>query len=170
MAGKKTVLLTTHILPEVESTCGRVLIIHRGRLVGEGAPGSLRAASAGQQVLSVEAHGERAKLEALLGAVPGVLRVADVTVLQSDPPLMRVRLEAEPGEVAEAVFRAASAAGVVLRELRREQASLEDVFTNLTTRDAALADEELEADAARVDAAKSDDADERDERDKKESV
>ena len=141
MAGKKTVLLSTHILPEVESTCGRVLIIHRGRLVGEGAPGSLRATSAGQQVLSVEAHGERGKLEALLGAVPGVLRVADVTVLQSDPPLVRVRLEAEAGEVAEAVFRAASSAGVVLRELRREQASLEDVFTNLTTRDAAAEDD-----------------------------
>ena len=42
MAGKKTVLLSTHILPEVESTCGRVLIIHKGRLVGEGPPGSLR--------------------------------------------------------------------------------------------------------------------------------
>ena len=137
MAGKKTVLLSTHILPEVESTCGRVLIIHRGRLVGEGEPGSLRAASAGQQVLSVEAHGERGKLEALLGGVQGVLRIADVTVLQSDPPLVRMRLEAGPGEIAEAVFRAASGSGVVLRELRREQASLEDVFTNLTTRDAA---------------------------------
>jgi ABC-2 type transport system ATP-binding protein len=147
MAGKKTVLLSTHILPEVESTCGRVLIIHRGRLVGEGEPGSLRAARAGQQVLSVEAHGERSKLEGLLGAVPGVLRIADVTVLQSDPPIVRLRLEAEPGEVAEAVFRATSAAGLVLRELRREQASLEDVFTNLTTRDAA-ADDDLDAGAA----------------------
>ena len=39
MAGSKTVLLSTHILPEVESTCGRVVIIHRGRLVGEGEPG-----------------------------------------------------------------------------------------------------------------------------------
>jgi ABC-2 type transport system ATP-binding protein len=137
MAGKKTVLLSTHILPEVESTCGRVLIIHRGRMVGEGEPGSLRATRAGQQVLNVEAHGERSKVEALLRAVPGVLKIADVTVLQSDPPLVRVRLEADAGEVAEGVFRAASGAGVVLRELRREQASLEDVFTNLTTRDAA---------------------------------
>ena len=146
MAGKKTVLLSTHILPEVESTCGRVLIINRGRLVGEGEPGSLRATRAGQQVLSVEAHGDRAKLEALLRDVPGVQRIADLTMLQNDPPLVRARLEAGAGEVAEAVFRAASAAGVVLRELRREQASLEDVFTNLTTRDAA-ADAAAEADA-----------------------
>ena len=137
MAGKKTVVLSTHILPEVESTCGRVLIIHRGRLVGEGEPGSLRATRAGQQVLSVEAHGERAKIETMLREVPGVQRIADLTMLQNDPPLVRARLEADAGEVAEAVFRAASGAGVVLRELRREQASLEDVFTNLTTRDAA---------------------------------
>jgi ABC-2 type transport system ATP-binding protein len=137
MAGKKTVLLSTHILPEVESTCGRVLIIHRGRLVGEGEPGSLRAARAGEQVLIVEAHADRAKVEGLFGKLDGVLRIADVTVLQGDPPLVRARIEAGAGEVAEAVFRAASGAGVVLRELRRDQASLEDVFTNLTTRDAA---------------------------------
>jgi ABC-2 type transport system ATP-binding protein len=137
MAGKKTVLLSTHILPEVESTCGRVLIIHRGRLVGEGEPGRLRAARAGEQVLTVEAHGERATIEPLLAKLDGVLRIADVTVLQNAPPLVRVRIEAGAGEVAEAVFKAASSAGVVLRELRREQASLEDVFTNLTTRDAA---------------------------------
>src|SRR6476469_10198382 len=47
MAGTKTVLLSTHILPEVESTCGRVVIIHRGRLVGEGQPGQLRAGNEG---------------------------------------------------------------------------------------------------------------------------
>ena len=137
MAGQKTVLLSTHILPEVESTCGRVLIIHRGRLVGEGEPGRLRAQRAGEQVLTVEAHGDRATVEPLFRAVEGVLRIADVTVLQTDRPLVRVRLEAGAGEVAEAVFRAASSAGIVLRELRRDQASLEDVFTNLTTRDAA---------------------------------
>jgi ABC-2 type transport system ATP-binding protein len=147
MAGKKTVLLSTHILPEVESTCGRVLIIHRGRLVGEGEPGRLRAARAGEQVLTVEAHGDRAKVEPLFAKLEGVLRIADTTLLQNDPPLVRLRIEAGPGEVAEAVFKAASSAGVVLRELRREQASLEDVFTNLTTRDVAAADDEG-ADAA----------------------
>jgi len=59
MAGEKTVLLSTHILPEVESTCGRVLIINKGRLVGEGAPGQLRGAGEGGHMLVVEARGER---------------------------------------------------------------------------------------------------------------
>jgi ABC-2 type transport system ATP-binding protein len=137
MAGSKTVLLSTHILPEVESTCGRVVIIHRGRLVGEGEPGRLRLASEGGQLLTVEARGERERVEAVLRAAPGVRGVIETTVLQPDPPIVRLKLDADAGEVAEAVFKAAAAANLTLRELRREQTSLEDVFTKLTTRDAA---------------------------------
>jgi ABC-2 type transport system ATP-binding protein len=137
MAGKKTVLLSTHILPEVESTCGRVVIIHRGKLVGQGAPGTLRSARPDEQMLVVEVRADRARAEAVLRAVPGVRSVADVTLLQGDPPCVRMRLAAGPGEVAEAVFSAAAAAGLVLRELRREAASLEDVFAKLTTHDVA---------------------------------
>ena len=136
MAGSKTVLLSTHILPEVESTCGRVLIIHRGRLVGEGEPGQLRLASQGGQVLTLEGRGERARLEQIVSTVPGVLRIAETTVLAPDPPMVRLKLEVEGEEVAEAVFKAVAQAGLVLRELRREQTSLEDVFTKLTTREA----------------------------------
>jgi ABC-2 type transport system ATP-binding protein len=142
MSGSKTVLLSTHILPEVESTCGRVVIIHRGRLVGEGEPGRLRLASEGGQLLTVEAHGERERVESVLRAVPGVRAVAEATILQPDPPIVRLKLETDAGEVAEAVFKAAAGANLTLRELRREQTSLEDVFTKLTTRD-----EAAEADA-----------------------
>ncbi|HET6332922.1 MAG TPA: ATP-binding cassette domain-containing protein, partial [Polyangiales bacterium] len=62
MAGEKTVLLSTHILPEVESTCGRVLIINKGHLVGEGTPGSLRGSRSGGHMLVVEARGSREQL------------------------------------------------------------------------------------------------------------
>jgi ABC-2 type transport system ATP-binding protein len=137
MAGRKTVLLSTHILPEVESTCGRVLIIDRGRLVGQGEPGRLRIAGQSAQTLTVEARGERARLEPLLAAVPGVRAIGEVTALSSEPPLFRFRLEADGGEVAEGVFQAVAAAGLTLRELRREQTSLEDVFAKLTRHDAA---------------------------------
>jgi ABC-2 type transport system ATP-binding protein len=141
MAGEKTVMLSTHILPEVESTCGRVLIINKGRLVGEGVPGELRSAEQGGQVLVVEARAARGELEATLTAVPGVRRVLDVSELEEGaPPLVRVRLGVEAREVAEAVFAASAKAGFTLRELRREQSSLEDVFASLTTADAATAD------------------------------
>jgi ABC-2 type transport system ATP-binding protein len=98
LAGQKTVLLSTHILPEVESTCGRV-----------------------EQVLST---------------APGVRRIAELTVLQPDPPLVRAKLEVDGDDAAEAVFRAVAQAGLTLRELRREQTSLEDVFAKLTMREA----------------------------------
>ncbi|MFI5307967.1 MAG: ABC transporter ATP-binding protein [Polyangiales bacterium] len=137
MAGTKTVLLSTHILPEVESTCGRVLIIHRGRLVGEGEPGRLRGAGEGGQTLTVEARADRARLEQVLSGVAGVRRIAETTVLSAEPQLLRVKVEADAGDVAEKVFAAVAAAGLTLRELRREQTSLEDVFAKLTTHDAA---------------------------------
>lgn len=154
LAGEKTVLLSTHILPEVESTCGRVLIFHRGRLVGEGQPGQLRAGEASSQLLVVEGRGERERFEAVLSAVPGVRRLEQVSVLQSDPPLLRIRLQADPGDVAEAVFHAVAAAGLSLRELRTEGGSLEDVFAKLTTRDQAEFPE-AEPDADGADAASS---------------
>jgi ABC-2 type transport system ATP-binding protein len=131
------VLLSTHILPEVESTCGRVLIIHRGRLVGEGEPGRLRGAGEGSQTLTVEARADRARLEQVLKGVEGVRRIAETTVLSPEPQVLRVKIEADAGDVAERVFAAVAAAGLTLRELRRDQTSLEDVFAKLTTHDAA---------------------------------
>ncbi len=139
MAGQKTVLLSTHILPEVESTCGRVLIIHKGRLVGEGAPSTLRVAQEGRQALVVEARGARDAVDTLLKNTRGVRGILDtvVTEQQGAAPLLRYRLEVDSSEVAEAVFAAVAAAGLSLRELHREQTSLEDVFASLTTADAA---------------------------------
>ncbi len=133
MAGKKTVILSTHILPEVESSCGRVLIIHQGNIVGEGAPGTLRTAGEGAQVFALEGRGERERFESVLRAVPGVRSIIDVATL--DGGVIKIRLEAQAGPVDEAIFSAVAAGGLVLRELRREQASLEDVFAALTTRE-----------------------------------
>ncbi len=133
MAGKKTVLLSTHILPEVESTCERVVIIHRGTLVGEGTPGNLRRGDQSTQTLVIEARGELSRVRDLVTQVAGVQRVNDAITLPESNDLVRVTAEAESADVAERVFQAAAAANIVLRELRREQTSLEDVFASLTT-------------------------------------
>jgi ABC-2 type transport system ATP-binding protein len=140
MAGEKTVLLSTHILPEVESTCGRVLIIHKGQLVGEGAPGDLRGAGQAGQMLVVEARGPRDQLTNVLTEVTGVRRIADRASIvdEAGAELQRFRLEVSSAEVAEAVFAAVAAVGGKLRELHREQTSLEDVFARLTTADTAV--------------------------------
>lgn len=136
MAGQKTVLLSTHILPEVESTCERVLIIHRGKLVGEGTPGNLQRGDASGQTLVIEARSELEKARGLFAKVAGVRRVSDAIVLPESADLIRITLEADNTDVAERVFQAAAEGGVVLRELRREQTSLEDVFASLTTKEA----------------------------------
>lgn len=133
MAGEKTIMLSTHILPEVESTCSRVLIINKGRLVGEGAPNALRTSGEGGQVIVLEARGARAEIEQRTLQVQGVRRVLDAEQLETD--LLRLRLEIESSTAAEALSLALAQGGHAIRELRREQTSLEDVFTLLTTRE-----------------------------------
>jgi ABC-2 type transport system ATP-binding protein len=133
MAGEKTVMLSTHILPEVETTCSRVLIINKGQLVGEGPPQALRVAQQGGQVLIVEARGGRAELEARVLGVSGVRRLLDVVQLESEPtPLSRLRVEVAEAAVAEQISLELGRGGHALRELHREQTSLEDVFATLT--------------------------------------
>jgi ABC-2 type transport system ATP-binding protein len=138
LASEKTVLLSTHILPEVEASCGRVLIIDKGRLVSTGRPAELRGAGEGLRALTLEARVAPERLRAALSALEPALRGAPAIQAIGAEGVLRARLEVEGtalDEVAERVFRAVADAGIDLRELRREDTSLEDVFARLTTRD-----------------------------------
>jgi gliding motility-associated transport system ATP-binding protein len=124
----RAVLLSTHILPEVDAVCDRVLIIDRGRIVAEGTPSELRAKLAGAPVVRAAFAGAVAAREAL-SEIPGVALVSE----ESSEGETRVRLECETGaDPREDVFRTAVARGWTLRELSRESLSLEDVFVRLT--------------------------------------
>jgi ABC-2 type transport system ATP-binding protein len=133
---ERAVLLSTHILPEVDAVCDRVLIIDRGRIVAEGTAAELRTRLAGAPVVRVAFAGAVAAREAL-AALAGVAAVSE-EVADGET---RVRLECEAGaDPREDVFRAAVAKGWILRELARESLSLEDVFVRLTRHeDAAVA-------------------------------
>lgn len=132
-AGEKTVLLSTHILPEVEATCERVVIIDGGKVVGQGAPGELRSAAQQGQAVRLVGRGELKAFEAALGAV----EIIESVDLREDGDLVRGRLRLRGGEeAAEEVYAALADAGLRVRELHMEEASLEDVFTHLTTEDA----------------------------------
>lgn len=134
LAKEKTVLLSTHILPEVEAICGRVVIIDRGKLVSTGRPDDLRGSGKGEQILTIEARADEQALRKALSTVPALKGELDLQPFPGD--VWRGRLTTEPGAAAdtsEKVFRAVADAGLSLRELRREAASLEDVFTRLTT-------------------------------------
>ncbi len=124
----RAVLLSTHILPEVESVCDRVLIIDRGRIVAEGTPSELRGRLAGTPAVRVVVRGAVAAREAVEG-------LAGVTAVEASeaPGETRLRLVCAHGaDPREDVFRLAVERGWVLRELARETLSLEDVFVRLT--------------------------------------
>jgi ABC-2 type transport system ATP-binding protein len=137
LSREKTVLLSTHILPEVEAICGRVLILDRGRLVSSGRPEDLRTAGEGVAALTLEARADGERLVALLAGVEAVRGTPSLTPVGHDG-VVRVRVETNASEldrVAERVFRTVADAGIDLRELRRADRSLEDVFARLTTHD-----------------------------------
>ncbi|MFT5354241.1 MAG: ABC-2 type transport system ATP-binding protein [Polyangiales bacterium] len=127
--GEKTVFLSTHILPEAEGVCERVIIVKQGRVVGEGTIDELRSRGTSQRI-RVRARGnEQAYRDALS-------TLKDATVeghVEGDGLVFRVALEGD--DAAESVFRVVAEAGLTLTELQTEDASLEDVFTHLTLGD-----------------------------------
>jgi len=148
LAEDKTVLLSTHILPEVEAICDHVLILHKGKMVGEGKPGELRLGVTRKQKIRFEGRAPAAgepgyreqpgapDLEAFRRALAPIESVR-VVRLDARGGLVRGRLEAEGDpDAVEKVFSAIVAAGLILRELRPSDASLEDVFADLTTAEA----------------------------------
>jgi len=133
MAEDHTVLLSTHILPEVEAICNRILIINRGRIVGEGNPDELRARIHSGASILIEARGDGGRAKDSVKSIDGVKKVngpfeaAGEGVFQ-----LRVDASAEP-ELREKIFAAAVDGGWVLRELKMDATSLEDVFVKITT-------------------------------------
>ena len=124
-----TVLLSTHILPEVEQVCERVFIIDRGRVVADGTPEALRTKLVGNPSLAVEIKGGNGSARAALEALPGVVGIGD----RGEG---RYLLEHVAGsDPREAVFRMVVERGWVLLALTPQQVSLEDVFVRLTTRE-----------------------------------
>ncbi|MDH5493339.1 MAG: AAA family ATPase, partial [Myxococcales bacterium] len=162
-ARDKTVFLSTHILPEVEATCDRVVIITDGRKVGEGPPGSLRAASKGRARLLLEGRGELEAFEKALGGVPEVLEIERLEAIGANSKIRAELITDGADRAPEAVFHAVAEAGLVLRSMEPRSERLEDVFAALTTEDpdgSAGRDEasDAEAPAGRDDAIDSDES------------
>jgi len=133
---EKTVILSTHILPEVQASCGRIIIINNGKLVADDTPEMLAGGdgAAVVRVVVAAANGAplaEATLRGQLAAVAGVKRV-DAAPAEGDGTF-GFRLRCEGGaDPRAAVFRAAVAGGFVLLDLHRERVSLEETFRQLT--------------------------------------
>jgi ABC-2 type transport system ATP-binding protein len=131
---QKTIILSTHILPEVSATCDRVIIISGGRLVGSGTPDELSRRAGGGQGVTVVLRADGADVE---GGFKTLETADGVDFLGPEGEGLRYRVRArngvDLGRLAEAVSGMAALRGWALRELRPESASLEDVFRELTT-------------------------------------
>ncbi len=128
LGGEHSVILSTHILPEVEMVCDHVQIIHLGKLVFSGGIDVLKQQRRGNRLL-VGLNNPPAA-EALL-AIEGVVAVEQVS-----PGLLRVRYN-EGQSPAEALVQAAVSNGWGLHQINHDQTSLEDVFVQLTYQEAA---------------------------------
>ncbi len=125
---EKTVILSTHILPEVQASCDRIIIISGGRLVADDTPDML--SGSGGAVIRVVVKGDVSP-EAILSSIPGVSGVAAVG---EESGGRAFRLRCAPGvDPREQIFQAAVSSGLVLIDLHRERVSLEDTFRLLTT-------------------------------------
>jgi ABC-2 type transport system ATP-binding protein len=127
-----TVILSSHILPEVSATCDRVVIINRGVLVADDRPEDLaRRMSEGHGVdVEMTVRGDALAVAAKLRAVKGVTAV-EVTPLEEGE--CRVSVHSAGGDPREDLARVVVRAGFGLRELHSRSLSLEDVFISLTT-------------------------------------
>ena len=139
LAGDHTVILSTHILPEVSMTCDRVTIINRGKVVTTNTPETLMAELAGGTGYELEIDGNPVEIQKMLQIMPGICLVEVVNSygLPGDRSLLRLMCSpgAEPGRDIAAVVVGANRG---LYEMRRTRASLEDVFLELTTKELSL--------------------------------
>jgi ABC-2 type transport system ATP-binding protein len=131
LAGDHTIILSTHILPEVSQTCDRVVIINKGRVVAVDTPANLTGRLRGAETMFVQVEATRAsEAAAALAKVPGVVRVAPV----DDAAAGAFEVESETGrDVRRELARAIVLGGHDLLELRPTRVSLEDIFLSLTT-------------------------------------
>jgi ABC-2 type transport system ATP-binding protein len=134
LAGDHTVLLSTHILQEVEMVCQRVIIVARGKIVAQGTPEELKN-RAGSGV-RVEVRGPSDQVQSAIHSISGVERAE---LLQTGPVCtLNVRGKTSP-ELREQIAAVVSQRGWSLREMRQEGASLEEFFVRITDPGAAAA-------------------------------
>jgi ABC-2 type transport system ATP-binding protein len=131
LAGTHTIILSTHILPEVSQTCERVVIINKGRMVAVDTPGNLTAKLRGSETMYVQVDAMGQDALPALRSVPGVTNVA-VSDAQSGSSGYEVSSEAGR-DIRRDLARAIIMQNWGLLELRPTRMSLEDIFLSLTT-------------------------------------
>lgn len=135
LRGRMTVIISSHILPEIEMTCDRVLIINQGRVVAAGEPEALKRELFGRARYEVELAGESADLAAVLAQIDGTLEITSETTPNTDGFTSFVLNADTDKDFSERLLTTlARDHRFRLRALSRAQPTLEDVFLAATKR------------------------------------
>ncbi|MDT8432721.1 MAG: ATP-binding cassette domain-containing protein [Bacteroidales bacterium] len=126
---EKTVLLSSHILAEVEATCDRILIINKGKIVADGTASDLRKRAEGKEILKTGVHGGEEK--AVQDALRGLTNVEMVEMLARGENLFEVHSKVGQSSVKE-IFDLCVDRGWYLTQLTPTETRLEDIFRELT--------------------------------------
>lgn len=134
LAKKHTVILSSHILAEVQEVCDYIMIISKGKLVASDTPANLERLMNGSESVRIEAKAEPAEVKNILRAIPGVKKITvEDTPANLDEPLTEARIESQEGlDLREDIFFAFAEKRCPLVTLKTEKVSLEDVFMELT--------------------------------------
>ena len=126
---QKTVILSTHILPEVEATCDRILIINRGKIVADGTADTLRKQAQGQQVLRVRV--EAPNYQEVFDSLQGLASVNAVDMI--DKEALRFEIQSVSDlQSNHSIFKLCVEKGWTLTEMIPFETKLEDIFRDLT--------------------------------------
>ncbi len=131
LAGDHTIILSTHILPEVSQTCQRVVIINRGRVVAVDTPDNLTSRLRGSETMYLQVDAAGADAATVLQRITGVTRV---TVADTKQQVVGYEVDSEAGrDVRRELAAAVVSRGWGLLEMRAMRMSLEEIFLHVTT-------------------------------------
>ena len=133
LSQKHTVILSSHILPEVQAVCDRILVIHHGKIVADGTPAELSDRMEGAEQLEMTIEGTADDILRILRAVPSV---AEAICVHEDGKKSVYRITAEPdADVRRDVFDALSQNRMAILSMQQVELSLEQIFLELTDSD-----------------------------------
>ena len=139
LAGSRTVILSTHILPEVSMTCERVIILNKGKLVAVDSPGNLNRRLQKNALISLSARGPERELTDVLQRVPGA-QIVEFISLDNSQDEKHFRIESDTSDdIRSRIAHAVITAGYDLTELHSESLSLEEIFVQLVTEEEEVA-------------------------------
>src|SRR5580698_3213102 len=133
LAGKHTVLISTHILPEAEMMCNRMVIMFDGKILAADTPDNLQRLMAGSSQIVAEIAAPAAELNEILSQMQGI---ETIDVSASEGEFQRCAITPRNGyDLRPAVFAIVRERGWILRELTRNRHSLEDIYVQITRPD-----------------------------------